>query len=89
MLKLINTKLLIAIFVALLAIGGLLVRQNAIQKQQAEAAIKAAAILAQQQYEAEMQKKAAQEQAERVNAIRRSHNMMPGNEGKAWNHYLP
>ena len=43
MLKAINTKLLIAILAALAVIGGLLVRQNGIRKEQAAAAARTAA----------------------------------------------
>ena len=57
MLKLINTKVLIAILAALIAIAGLLFHQHEVSDRNARAAAKAAAVLAQQQREAEARAK--------------------------------
>lgn len=53
MLKAINTKVLLAILAALVTIGGLVARQTKINERNAIAAEKAAAILKQQQADAQ------------------------------------
>ena len=89
MLKAINTKLLIAILAALTVIGGLLVRQNGIRKEQAAAAVRTAAVLEQQQRQAAADQKYREDEAKKVDTIWRSKSKMPANEQKIWNNYLP
>lgn len=89
MLKAINTKLLIAILAALAVIGGLLVRQNGIRKEQVAAALRTAAVLEQQQRQAAADQKYREDEAKQVDAIKRSRNNMPDKQGKTWTHYLP
>ena len=89
MLKVINTKVLIAILAALTAIAGLLVRQHEVSERNAAAAAKAAAILQQQQLDAEAQKKAYQESIDRIAKIKKQQNLNPGHESKGWQTYIP
>ena len=89
MLKIINTKVLIAILAVLTAIAGLLVHQHEVSERNAQAAEKAAAILAQQQREAEAQKKAYQDSIDRINKIKKQQNLNPGHESKGWQTYIP
>lgn len=89
MLKAINTKLLIAILAALAVIGGLLVRQNGIRKDQAAAAARTAAVLEQQQRQAAAEQKYREDEAKKVNQMHRSKNNMPDKQGGTWTHYIP
>ena len=89
MLKIINTKVLIAILAALTVIAGLLVRQHEVSERNAASAAKAAAILEQQQHDAEAQKKADQDFVNDVNRRKHQQNNMPANESKGWKTYVP
>ena len=82
MLKLLNTKLLIAILATLAVIAS-----GAIyQKRQAA---KAAAILELQQREAERQRKEDEAFREKVNEDKKRHNSAASKEGKTWKSYIP
>ena len=89
MLKAINTKLLIAILAALAVIGGLLVRQNGIRKEQAAAAARTAAVHEQQQRHPAADQKYREDEAKKVDQIKRSRNNMPDKQGKTWKTYIP
>ena len=89
MLKMINTKLLIAILAALTVFAGLLVRQHEVSERNAAAAAKTAAILAQQQHDAEVQKKHNQDFMDSVTAQKKKSNSMPARESKGWQTYVP
>lgn len=89
MLKVINTKVLIAILAALTLIAGLLVRQHEVSERNAVAAEKAAAILAQRQREAEAEKKADQDFINDVNRRKQQQHNMPAHESKGWQTYIP
>lgn len=82
MLKLLNTKLLIAILAAL----GVLASAAIYQSHQAA---KAAAILEQQQRETEQRKQQDDALRKRVEDIKKRHNFAAGNEGKTWKSYIP
>ena len=82
MLKLLNTKLLIAILAVLATIA------SAVLYQRHEAA-KAAAILEQQQLDAERQKQEDEAFRKRVEEQKRQHSHAAGNEGKTWRNYIP
>ena len=89
MLKLINTKILLAILGALTAIGGALVYQRQEAEKAASAAAKAAAILQQQQTEAVEQKARDEAFRQQVEANKRKHNSAAAKEGKTWKTYVP
>ena len=90
MLKLVNTKILVAILAALTVLAGLLVRQHEVNERNAAAAEKAAAVLQQQQREADAKKKADQEFIDRVNKRKQQQkNLNPGHESKGWQTYIP
>lgn len=89
MLKVINTKVLIAILAVLTAIAGLLVRQHEVSERNAAAAEKAAAILQQQQRDADAAKKADQDMRDNIQRLRKQHNSNPANESKGWQTYVP
>jgi hypothetical protein len=89
MLKLINTKILLAILAALTAIGGALVYQRHETEKAAAAAARAAAILQQQQKQAEEQKARDEAFRKRVEANKRKHNSAAAKEGKTWKTYVP
>jgi cell division protein FtsL len=82
MLKAINTKILLAILAALTAIGSAVIYQS-------HEAHKAAAILQQQQHDAEERTKADEEFRKKVGQDKKRHNSAAGNEGKAWKSYIP
>lgn len=90
MLKIINTKVLIAILAVLTAIAGLLVHEHEVNERNAAAAAKAAAILEQQQKQAEAARKADQDFIDRVNKRKQQQkNLDPGHESKGWQTYIP
>ena len=82
MLKLLNTKLLIAILAVLATIA------SAVLYQKHELA-KAAAILEQQQHDAEQRKQEDEAFRKRVEDNRKRHSSAAGNEGKTWRNYVP
>jgi hypothetical protein len=82
MLKLLKTKLLIAVLAALGVIA------NAAIYQRHEMA-KAAAILEQRQRDAERRKREDEAFRKKVEENRRRHNSEAGNEGKTWKTYIP
>jgi Tfp pilus assembly protein PilE len=75
MLKLLNTKLLIAILAVLAAIASAAIYQR-------HEAVKAAAVLEQRKQEDEAFRK-------KVEADKQRHNSAAGNEGKTWKSYIP
>ena len=81
MLKAINTKILIAILAALTAIGSAVIYQS-------HETHKAAAILLQQQHDAEERNKEDEAFRKKVEQDKR-HNSAAGNEGKTWKSYIP
>jgi len=89
MLKAINTKILLTILAALVAIGGTLAYQRHETQKAAAAAAKAAAILQEQQKEADEQKAAAEAFRQRVDADRKKHSSAAAHEGKTWRTYIP
>jgi uncharacterized protein YxeA len=82
MLKLLNTKLLIAILAVLATIASAALYQS-------HEAAKATAILEQQQRDAEHQKQEDQAFRKKVEQDRKRHNSAGGNEGKTWKSYIP
>jgi len=82
MLKLLNTKLLIAILAVLAELASAALYQN---RQTA----KAAAILAQQQRDAEQRRQEDEAFRKKVEADKQRHNLAAGNEGKTWKTYIP
>ena len=89
MLKLINTKILLAILTALVAIGSAAIYQSHEAHKAAEAAAKAAAILQQQQHDADEQRKRDEAFRKQVDQDRKRHNSAAANEGKTWKTYIP
>src|ERR1700733_10095247 len=77
MLKLINTKLLIAILAALCVIASAAIYQN-------HQTAKATAILEQQQRDAEQRKREDEAFRNKVEDNRKRHNSAAGNESKTW-----
>ena len=82
MLKLLNTKLLIAILAVLATIA------SAVLYQKHELA-KATAILEQQQHDTKQRKQEDEAFRKRVEQNKKRHNSAAGNEGKTWRNYLP
>ena len=82
MLKMINTKILLAILAALTAIGSAVIYQS-------HEAHKAAAILQRQQRDAEERNKEDEEFRKKVEQDKKRHNSAAGNEGKTWKSYIP
>jgi hypothetical protein len=82
MLTAINTKILLAILAALIAIGGALAYQG-------HEMAKAAAILEQQQNQAEQQKERDKAFRQQVEKDKKNHNSAAANEGKIWQNYIP
>ena len=82
MLKAINTKILLAILAALTAIGSAAIYQS-------HEAYKAAAILRQQQHDAEEQRSRDEAFRKQVEQDKKRHNSAAGNEGKTWKSYIP
>jgi len=88
MLKAINTKILLAILAALVAIGGLLIHQNHVNEAAAAAAARSAAILQQQQKEADAIKKEDEDMRHRVEENK--HKSRAWNRGgSSTNGYIP
>ncbi|ADV84517.1 hypothetical protein [Terriglobus saanensis] len=82
MLKAINTKILLAILAALTAIGSAVIYQS-------HEAHKAAAILQQQQHDAEEQRGRDEAFRKQVEQDKKRRNSAAGNEGKTWKSYIP
>jgi hypothetical protein len=82
MLKLLNTKLLIAILAALGVIASAAIYQS-------HETAKAAAILEQQQRDAEKRKQEDEAFRQKVEQDKKRHNSAAGNEGKTWKSYIP
>ncbi len=82
MLKLINTKLLIAILAVLAAIASAAIYQR-------HETAKALAVLEQQQRDAEQRRKEDEAFRKKVEGDRKRHNSAAGNEGKTWKSYIP
>jgi hypothetical protein len=82
MLKLLNTKLLIAILAVLAALASAAIYQR-------HEATKAVAILELQQRDAAQRKQEDEAFRKKVEADRRRHNSAAGNEGKTWKSYIP
>jgi len=89
MLKLINTKILLAILAALVAIGSAAIYRSHDAHKAAEAAAKAAAILQQQQHDADEQRKRDEAFRKKVEQDKKRHNSAAANEGKTWKTYVP
>ena len=87
MLKIMNTKVLIAILAVLTTIAGLLIHQHEVSER--NSAVKAAAILAQQQRDAEAAQKADQQMRENIQRLRKQHDSNHANESKGWQTYVP
>jgi uncharacterized membrane protein len=85
----INTKILLAILAALCAIGGAVAYQRHETETATKAAAKAAAILEQQQREAQEQKARDEAFRQRVEADKKRHNSTAAQEGKTWKSYVP
>ena len=82
MLKLLNTKLLIAILAALGVIASAAIYQR-------HEAAKAAAILEQQQRDAERRRQEDEAFRKKVEADKQRHNSASTGEGKTWKSYIP
>ena len=89
MLKLINTKILLAILAALVAIGSAVIYQSHEAHKAAEAAAKAAAFLQQQQHDADEQRKRDEAFRKQVEQDKKRHTSAAANEGKTWKTYIP
>lgn len=89
MLNLINTKILLAILTALMAIGGAVAFQQHEIDKAAAAAANAAAILEQQQKDADDQRRRDEEFRQQIEADKKQHGSAAANEGKTWKSYLP
>jgi Tfp pilus assembly protein PilV len=89
MLSAINTKVLISILAALVAIGGMLAYHNVQEKRAADAAAKAAAILKQQQDEIQAQKDREAAFWKKVEQDKKRHNSMNNANSGVWKSYLP
>ena len=85
MLKLINTKILLAILAALIAIGSAALYQS----HEAHKAAEAAVILQQQQHDADEQRKRDEAFRKQVEQDKKRHNSAAGNECKTWKSYIP
>ena len=82
MLNLINTKLLIAI----LAVLGIIASAAIYQRHETA---KAAAILQQQQRDADKRKQEDEAFRQNLEQDKKRHNSAAGNEGKTWKSYIP
>ena len=89
MLKLINTKILLAILAAVVAIGAYLVHEHNLNVQAAASAARAAALLQQQRDDADAAKKHDGELWEQVRKHKQEHNSANVNGSHTWTHYLP
>ena len=88
MLKLLNTKILLAMLAAVLLIGAYMVHENSINQQAADAATKSAALLQKQQDAEDAAKKYNDELLEGIQKAQQKSNAMPTN-GSNSNHYIP
>lgn len=82
MLKLLNTKLLLAILAVLAVLASTAIYQR-------HEAAKATAILERQQRDAEQRRQEDEAFRRKVEANRKRHNSAAGNEGKTWKTYIP
>jgi chromatin segregation and condensation protein Rec8/ScpA/Scc1 (kleisin family) len=82
MLKLLNTKFLLAILAVLVAIASIAMYQR-------HEAAKAAAILEQQQRDAVQRMQEDEAFRKKVEADKKRHSSAAGNEGKTWKTYIP
>jgi cell division protein FtsL len=82
MLKLLNTKLLIAILAVLAAIASAAIYQR-------HETAKAVTVLEQHQRDAEQRRKEDEAFRKKVEQDRKRHNSAAGNEGKTWKGYIP
>ena len=89
MLKLINTKILLAILAAVMAIGGFLYHEHEVNLRAAQAAARAAALLQQQRDDAEAAKKHDAETWDFVRKQRQKNDTNPANGSKTWTTYVP
>ena len=89
MLKLINTKILLAILVAVLGIAGYLYHEHEVNVRAADAAEKAAALLQQQRDDADAAKKRDAQTWEFVRKQHQKSNASSANGSKTWNRYIP
>ena len=89
MLKAINTKILLGILAALIAISGVLYKQAEDRKAAAAAAIKTAQILKQQQDAQQAERDRYAELARQVNAEKQKQIATPKKNSKVWTNYLP
>ena len=89
MLNAINTKILLAIFAALLAISSAVMYQRKQTEKAAAAAAKAVAILQEQQKEADDARARDEAFRKQVEIDRKQHNSAAAHEGKTWKSYLP
>ena len=89
MLKLINTKILLAILAALVAIGSAAIYQSHEAHKAADDAAKAAEILQHQQHDADEQRKHEEAFRKQVEQDKKRHNSAAANEGKTWKTYIP
>jgi type II secretory pathway pseudopilin PulG len=89
MLKAIDTKILLAILAALIAIGGAVAYQRHETEKAAAAAAKVAVSLQQQQRNAEEREKLDEAFRQRVEQDKKKHNSAAANEGKTWQKYIP
>jgi hypothetical protein len=89
MLKAINTKILLAILAALVAIGATLVHIHSVNQAAAASAAKAAALLQIQQDEADVARKHDEELKKGIIEQRKKNNVNPANGSKTWTTYLP
>ena len=89
MVKLINTKLLIAILAAVTALGTFLYHEHEVKVRAAEAAERTAALLQKQQDDAEAAKKADAELWRKVQENRKKLDSTIGNGSKSLKSYVP
>ena len=89
MLKLINTKILLAILAAVTALGAFMYHMHEVNARAAESAARAASLLQKQQDDAEAVKKANAETWRQVEQNRKRHDSTIGSGSKTWQHYIP
>ena len=89
MLKLLNTKLLIAILAALGVIASAAIYQRDQASKTAAATAKAAEILQIQKDDNDYLKQENEALRKQVEADKKRHNSAAGNEGQTWKSYIP
>lgn len=89
MLKLLNTKILLAILAAVLALGAYAAREHELHQRAAAAAAQAAALLQQQHDAAEAARKHDEELRTFIEKQHRTHDMSPARGSKTWTTYIP